>query len=116
MTHRIVVLDDSETWACGATVYDLTDDDFDLLCNDVERVNDIIDRASFVRQIDGGRQIPTAVTLECKFGHWGQHPTYTAEQWAELAKNNETRLSYWEWVSNELYNEMENEAQSDGGV
>ncbi len=49
----------------------------------------------------------TALELEDEYGHWGEHPVYPVADWQYEAANNDTRLGYWEWVSNKIANEDE---------
>ena len=49
--------------------------------------------------------ITTAFDLETQYGHWGEHPEYLVLHWADECKCNETRMAYWEWVSNKIANE-----------
>lgn len=41
-------------------------------------------------------------------GHWGEHPYWTAEDWAVEALQGETRLGYWEWVRAKLLEQEPN--------
>jgi hypothetical protein len=38
-------------------------------------------------------------------GPWGEHPTYGVEDWQLAVAGDETRLSYWGWVSERLNDE-----------
>jgi hypothetical protein len=40
-------------------------------------------------------------------GHWGEHPTYGVDDWKMAVENDETRLSYWKWVSERLNDEAD---------
>ena len=44
----------------------------------------------------------SAEGLEDKYGWWGSHPDHTVEEWQNEVTGNETRQSYWKWVSNIL--------------
>jgi hypothetical protein len=35
-------------------------------------------------------------------GWWGSHPNYPLEDWQSEVANNDTRLSYWEWVTGKV--------------
>ena len=39
-----------------------------------------------------------------KYGYWGTHPDKHLEDWQNEVANDYTRLGYWEWVSDELFN------------
>ena len=39
-------------------------------------------------------------TIIEKYGYWGEHPDYHVADWGFEASNNETRLGYWDWVTN----------------
>ena len=44
----------------------------------------------------------TAKQLEKKYGRWSSHPDIPVEDWKSEVANGDTRLGYWEWVSNAL--------------
>lgn len=35
-------------------------------------------------------------------GHWGEHPDWPAADWAIAAREDETRLGYWDWVEAQI--------------
>ncbi len=35
-------------------------------------------------------------------GIWGAHPEFPVSDWQTEVENDDTRLGYWEWVSNEI--------------
>lgn len=41
----------------------------------------------------------TAEDFRQHFGHWGENPDHPVSDWAAEAKNNDTRMGYWEWVA-----------------
>lgn len=45
---------------------------------------------------------PTAADLVEQYGVWGNHPQYQAEEWRREVANEDTRLSYWNWVAQML--------------
>jgi len=40
-----------------------------------------------------------AQALADKYGYWGEHPEYTADDWIQEVFNGDTRKSYWQWVA-----------------
>ena len=37
-----------------------------------------------------------------KYGYWGEHPDYPAEDWRHLISSCDSRLGYWDWVRQQL--------------
>jgi hypothetical protein len=35
-------------------------------------------------------------------GHWGEHPAFPPDNWAHEALEGSTRLSYWDWVQQQI--------------
>lgn len=38
-------------------------------------------------------------------GVWGKHPNYIVADWQYEVTNNYTRLGYWDWVLNRIWQE-----------
>lgn len=36
---------------------------------------------------------------------WGEHPTYSREDWKYEVRSDDTQVGYWEWVYNRLHSE-----------
>lgn len=44
-----------------------------------------------------------ALKLAEQFGGvWADHPEHSVADWVYLTENNDTRLSYWDWVLSEI--------------
>lgn len=37
-----------------------------------------------------------------KYSHWEEHPEHPASDWQYEVANGDTRLGYWDWLSNIL--------------
>ena len=114
MTVTIKRIEASQT-----LTYDTKDyaDDFEThcLCKGIEPSNEAfcafieesiaedfggsIPNYTVIRQSDP----PTETELIETYTSWGEHPAFPLVDWRAEVTSNDTRLGYWEWVANQLW-------------
>lgn len=47
---------------------------------------------------------PSLKLVDKHGGHWGAHADYPVEDWQYEVANGDTRLGYWDWVTNKTEN------------
>ena len=52
--------------------------------------------------MDDQERIQALIAL---YGHWGDHPEWTVDEWILEVKEKNTRRGYWAWVADSIEGE-----------